>query len=157
MSTTFQRQCVSHKWQHWPIFRWFNWELIVSMDVLFHYWDWLTLVYKVKVNCSHSWWKLAQIICFVYYGGVTNTHVLESNTYSALKPFTCSILICLTIVLFPDSPAPKRTKKGKKNKKKNKPCTNISLNSQFSPASWISIDQDAHPEVSGTPCAASTH
>ena len=28
------------------------------------------------------------------------------DTYSALKPLTCRILICLTIVLFPDSPAP---------------------------------------------------
>lgn len=28
------------------------------------------------------------------------------NTYSALNPLTCKIRICLTIVLFPDSPAP---------------------------------------------------
>lgn len=33
------------------------------------------------------------------------------DTYSALKPLTCNIRICLTIVLFPDSPAPESQKK----------------------------------------------
>lgn len=32
------------------------------------------------------------------------------HTYSALKPLTCRILICFTMVLFPDSPAPERKK-----------------------------------------------
>lgn len=27
-------------------------------------------------------------------------------TYSSLNPLTCNILICFTMVLFPDSPAP---------------------------------------------------
>lgn len=35
----------------------------------------------------------------------------ETDTYSALKPFTCNIRICLTIVLFPDSPAPESRKR----------------------------------------------
>lgn len=35
----------------------------------------------------------------------------EADTYSALKPLTCNIRICLTIVLFPDSPAPVSEKK----------------------------------------------
>lgn len=35
----------------------------------------------------------------------------EMDTYSALKPLTCNIRICLTIVLFPDSPAPVSEKK----------------------------------------------
>lgn len=30
----------------------------------------------------------------------------KNKTYASLKPLTCSILICLTIVLLPDSPAP---------------------------------------------------
>lgn len=40
----------------------------------------------------------------------------RSHTYSALNPFTCNIRICLTIVLFPDSPAPKTKKKGRKER-----------------------------------------
>lgn len=32
--------------------------------------------------------------------------MVRTITYSALKPFTCNIRICFTIVLFPDSPAP---------------------------------------------------
>lgn len=31
--------------------------------------------------------------------------------YSGLNPLTCRILICLTIVLFPDSPAPENTQR----------------------------------------------
>lgn len=31
----------------------------------------------------------------------------QADTYSGPNPFTCNILICLTIVDFPDSPAPK--------------------------------------------------
>lgn len=37
-----------------------------------------------------------------------------NNSYSELNPFTCKILICLTIVLFPDSPAPEKKKREKK-------------------------------------------
>lgn len=33
-------------------------------------------------------------------------HKKSEKTYASLKPLTCNILICLTIVLFPDSPAP---------------------------------------------------
>lgn len=37
-----------------------------------------------------------------------------NNSYSELNPLTCRIRICFTIVLFPDSPAPKRERrKGK--------------------------------------------
>lgn len=32
-----------------------------------------------------------------------------NSTHSALKPLTCRILICFTMVLFPDSPAPSKT------------------------------------------------
>lgn len=35
-----------------------------------------------------------------------DTYINEAYTYSSLNPFTWSILICLTIVLLPDSPAP---------------------------------------------------
>lgn len=38
----------------------------------------------------------------------------EKDTYSALKPLTCKIRICLTMVLFPDSPAPVEEKREKK-------------------------------------------
>lgn len=31
------------------------------------------------------------------------------GTHSALKPLTCRIFICFTMVLFPDSPAPSKT------------------------------------------------
>lgn len=31
---------------------------------------------------------------------------IKIKTYASLKPLTCSILICLTMVLLPDSPAP---------------------------------------------------
>lgn len=37
--------------------------------------------------------------------GADLLHIL-SSTHSALKPLTCRILICFTMVLFPDSPAP---------------------------------------------------
>lgn len=39
------------------------------------------------------------------------TPVRINNSYSELNPFTCKILICLTIVLFPDSPAPEKEEK----------------------------------------------
>lgn len=42
----------------------------------------------------------------------------ETNTYSALKPLTCNIRICLTIVLFPDSPAPGSREKREKSVKR---------------------------------------
>lgn len=41
-------------------------------------------------------------------------------SYSGLKPLTCRILICLTIVLFPDSPAP-----ADKQKEGGHPCPPI--------------------------------
>lgn len=34
-----------------------------------------------------------------------------NNSYSELNPLTCRIRICFTIVLFPDSPAPKRERR----------------------------------------------
>lgn len=43
----------------------------------------------------------------------------EIQTYSSLKPFTCNILICLTIVLLPDSPAPKQKKVRKQKEMAN--------------------------------------
>jgi hypothetical protein len=46
------------------------------------------------------------------------------KTYASLNPFTCNILICLTIVLLPDSPAPAeniKTKYLKERKRKRKP------------------------------------
>lgn len=36
-----------------------------------------------------------------------------NNSYSELNPLTCRIRICFTIVLFPDSPAPKRERRKK--------------------------------------------
>lgn len=53
-----------------------------------------------------------------------------TNTYSALMP-TCNIRICLTIVLFPDSPAPESKKRsqrsvGKSFTKVSKAMTKIS-------------------------------
>lgn len=39
--------------------------------------------------------------------GKTSVHACP-RTHSALKPLTCRILICFTMVLFPDSPAPSR-------------------------------------------------
>lgn len=44
-------------------------------------------------------------------GGIENETNQKTGTYSALKPLTCNIRICLTIVLFPDSPAPVSKKK----------------------------------------------
>lgn len=39
-------------------------------------------------------------------GAHTRLPCFKNKTYASLKPLTCSILICLTIVLLPDSPAP---------------------------------------------------
>jgi len=41
----------------------------------------------------------------------TRLPIFKNKTYASLKPLTCSILICLTIVLFPDSPAPETEQK----------------------------------------------
>lgn len=51
-------------------------------------------------------WKQARPTADVPIGPEYACFLTNSNTHSALKPLTCRILICLTIVLFPDSPAP---------------------------------------------------
>lgn len=47
------------------------------------------------------------IINAIFFSCWRLTGVL-SSTHSALKPLTCRILICFTMVLFPDSPAPSK-------------------------------------------------
>lgn len=48
------------------------------------------------------------LTCFQH---LKNNSQSINNSYSELNPLTCRILICFTIVLFPDSPAPKRERR----------------------------------------------
>lgn len=52
--------------------------------------------------------KISSTIIFLSRPWIYLKRVLNS-THSALKPLTCRILICFTMVLFPDSPAPSKT------------------------------------------------
>lgn len=49
------------------------------------------------------------LTCFQYL--TKNKSQSVNNSYSELNPLTCRIRICFTIVLFPDSPAPKRERR----------------------------------------------
>lgn len=51
-----------------------------------------------------------EFLMYIYVQRLLGFAPDSNNAYSALKPLTCRILICFTMVLFPDSPAPVRKK-----------------------------------------------
>ena len=53
-----------------------------------------------SLRIKYEWWVTWVTFFFQTYFWAVR------STYSSLNPFTCNILICFTIVLLPDSPAP---------------------------------------------------
>lgn len=62
---------------------------------------------------KHSVTNVEEKLCTHYDRQVNKMKSIPHGTHSCPKPFTCRILICLTIVDFPDSPAPRNKQKKK--------------------------------------------
>lgn len=115
-----------------------NWDLSHDHDVLPRYlhsseYQWNHITWSLTLNMSildikdegrQMYWKFGRckglrggetqpgLPVFQKTGIYTYVQLLQGfssyHAYSALKPLTCRILICFTMVLFPDSPAPVR-------------------------------------------------